>query len=575
MTELGRGFSLHQRAMTDPDARHRSDLEFREALLELQSEASIDGILVVDEAWRPRWWNTRFCELSGIAADELAAADDRFIRSVLNALAEPGELLAEIRDLTEDADKTIRSEMLMRDGRVFDRWTAPLRGRDGSRLGWAWTIRDITDRKAAERSLREGEEEADLLAEASSILASSLQREVILERVAGLITERLADVCMFERPVSDDDEPRVALSFGEPRLRSRFDELAEVYRRDPLAGAGSQQAIATGETCIVEIPPGPEERLEQDRRLLARLGLAYTVSVPLRTGSRVMGSITLGSTSVGGRARHARLAQTLATRISVALENLELYDERDRMARTLQEALRPRTLPEIPGVEVASRYRPAGDGSEIGGDFYDLFRMRGRSWAAVLGDVSGKGAEAARLTALTRYTLRAAVLGTRAPVRMLAVLNATLLGQQDSDRFCSVLCARITRRLGAVRIELANAGHPLPYVMGPSGLKRVGRGGTLLGVVREPSVGRDVFRLRTGEALVLCTDGVVEARQGEEFFGEERLEALLARHADSSAASIAEAIEAAALDFQGGVARDDIAILVVQRVRSQRRASRR
>ena len=139
--------------------------------------------------------------------------------------------------------------------------------------------------------------------------------------------------------------------------------------------------------------------------------------------------------------RDLELAEELARRCATAVENARLYGERAYIARTLQESLLPSELPEIPGIETAARFRPTGEGNEMGGDFYDLFSSGGRGWTVVMGDVCGKGPDAAAVTALARYTLRAAAMRERLPSRGLHVLNEALLRQRTDRRFCTVAYA--------------------------------------------------------------------------------------------------------------------------------------
>jgi len=242
------------------------------------------------------------------------------------------------------------------------------------------------------------------------------------------------------------------------------------------------------------------------------------------------------------------------------------------LAWTLQESLLPPDLPAIEGIEVAARFHPAGDGSEIGGDFYDIFEVRDDEWFAVVGDVCGKGAGAARLTALTRYTLRATGMRIRNLERNLADLNAVLAHQYDQDRqrnehrFATAAVVRFRRAPdGGVLVRAGSGGHPAPLVLRLDGtVEELACRGPLLGVFETGTFVTGTTRLEPGEVLVLHTDGVTEARRGREEFGEHRLRELLASKLGRPAESVAGAIQAAVLEFQGGVARDDIAVLAVR-----------
>ncbi len=207
----------------------------------------------------------------------------------------------------------------------------------------------------------------------------------------------------------------------------------------------------------------------------------------------------------------------------------------------------------------------AGEGLEVGGDFYDCFETGGGDWALVIGDVCGKGAEAATLTALARYTLRAAAQHTRRPQAVLLELNEALLRQQLGYRFCTVLYATLTPRDGHVTVSVATGGHPLPLVLRAGGaVETAGSPGSLLGILEEPDITHDEVDLGPGDALVLVTDGVTEATPEDRESGPGRLTALLSGYAGAGAAAIAEAVERDALESQNGAARDDVAVLVAR-----------
>lgn len=240
------------------------------------------------------------------------------------------------------------------------------------------------------------------------------------------------------------------------------------------------------------------------------------------------------------------------------------------LARTLQESLLPPDLPTIDGVELGARYHPAGDGSEIGGDFYDIFQVAGDEWFAVMGDICGKGAGAARLTALTRYSLRAATVRTSSVEQNLIELNAALVRQYDVDRhrgehrFATATVIRFRRDGDGLVVVAGSGGHAPPLIVRADGtVVDLPCRGPLLGVFEGAAFVTGEARLRPGDVLVLYTDGVTEARRDREEFGDERLRDLLASCAGQPASDIAGVVEDAVLDHQSRVARDDIAVLVV------------
>jgi phosphoserine phosphatase RsbU/P len=233
------------------------------------------------------------------------------------------------------------------------------------------------------------------------------------------------------------------------------------------------------------------------------------------------------------------------------------------LARTLQQTLIPPAPPAIPDLDVAAVYRPAGDGSEVGGDFYDVFQIGTGDWVVAVGDVCGKGVEAAVITAVARYTLRAATVEHAEPSAALATLNDVLL-HHDTNRFCTVALVRLRQANGEWVGTISCGGHPLPLLRQSSGtLHTVGRRGSLLGLVPVARLHDVQFRLLPGDMLVLYTDGITEARREKLFYGEERLAAAVAR-CFASAQALTSAILSEVLEFQIGQSRDDIVIVTIR-----------
>jgi sigma-B regulation protein RsbU (phosphoserine phosphatase) len=235
-----------------------------------------------------------------------------------------------------------------------------------------------------------------------------------------------------------------------------------------------------------------------------------------------------------------------------------------QLAQTLQSSLLPPHLPTIPGVEIAAHYEAARDGSDVGGDFYDVFESARNDWSIVIGDVCGKGPEAAALTALVRYTTRAAAIQTRRPRLVLNLVNEAVL-RHDDEQFCTVAYVRLRPEGDGARLTISCAGHPLPLLLRADGsVEKVAEPGRVLGPFSELASVDRVLRLDPGETLLLYTDGVTDARGPDGFFGDERLRAALAACAGSSADDTVKAIERSLRDFHGGRPRDDIAFVVLR-----------
>jgi serine phosphatase RsbU (regulator of sigma subunit) len=264
-----------------------------------------------------------------------------------------------------------------------------------------------------------------------------------------------------------------------------------------------------------------------------------------------------------------RTAKRLADRAGLALDNARLHEQQRHIASVLQHSLLPRSLPEINGFEASSRFLPAGEAYEVGGDFYDVFRSGSGSWTAVIGDVCGKGPEAASLTALARYTVRTASSPERSPSEVLRTLHESISSEHRDFRFCTAALARIdppANGAGEAHVTLALGGHPLPIVLRKDGrVESIGQPGTILGVLPSPSLADVEATLAAGDSLILYTDGVLDIENRAKRGDPDWLKDQIAVATGKSADEIAEALAQAAVERHGDHLRDDIAILVLHR----------
>ncbi|MEO5983331.1 MAG: SpoIIE family protein phosphatase [Pedococcus sp.] len=270
----------------------------------------------------------------------------------------------------------------------------------------------------------------------------------------------------------------------------------------------------------------------------------------------------------GGRARRIRLAVFDATerrayerelmRAKQAAE--ELQDKATALARTLQQVLMPPQLPDIPGLELAAAFRPAHDGAEIGGDFYDIFPTPDGGWLLAIGDVCGKGAEAAVVTSLVRHALRLMVADDRLDVVM-PTLNETLL--RHSERFATVLLIHLQRETSGWAATVCSAGHPLPLLVRDGRpAESHGSPGSLVGAADQASFTQTRTTLNEGDALLLFTDGIPDGRRAGAFYGDERLAALAAETGEPHL--VVDRILEDVFEFQRGDPADDMALLMVR-----------
>jgi PAS domain S-box-containing protein len=246
-----------------------------------------------------------------------------------------------------------------------------------------------------------------------------------------------------------------------------------------------------------------------------------------------------------------------------------LSESRERfahVARTLQSSLLPPELPAIPGFELAARYRAAGQGNEVGGDFYDAFETEDGTWALVLGDVMGKGPRAAALTGLARHTLRAVTTKGRTPSDVLHQLNDAILKQDATQtQFATVALAYVWREGEVGKAVIASGGHHLPLILRADGtIESAGRAGMVLGVFPDPDLSDADVTLHPGDTIVFFTDGVIEEGQGSKTFGEANLLSVVQSCAGQPPTYVTEAIENAVIGFSTEEPRDDIAIMAVR-----------
>jgi serine phosphatase RsbU (regulator of sigma subunit) len=259
-----------------------------------------------------------------------------------------------------------------------------------------------------------------------------------------------------------------------------------------------------------------------------------------------------------------RLAEDLALRAATAVENARLYRARSTIAQTLQASLLPPILPEVPGVEVGARYQAAGEDHEVGGDFYDLFATSEDHWFAVIGDVCGKGAEAAAVTALVRYTIRAAAARRNSPAAILRWANDVMLSE-SSTRFCTVAIAHLDRSRGGAKLTMAVGGHPAPLLARPDGsVEEVPVEGTLLGLVDDPKLADVSIELAPGETILLYTDGVTEAAAPHRIWAPEDLLEVAAGCTQRGAQALVDHVAEAALAGLSAPPRDDVAMLALR-----------
>ena len=426
-------------------------------------------------------------------------------------------------------------------------------------------IEDITE-------LKRGEESHRFLSEASRVLAGSLDYQATLGAVARLAVPEIADWCAVDLIAGDAIE-RVAVAHVDPARVQLAREVQERYPADPGSSQGIHGVLRSGRSQLYsDIPDELLAQSAQDAKhleILRSVGMRSVMIVPMRLRDRVLGVVSFVSAESGRRfdAHDLSVAEDLALRAAAAVENARLYETSAAIAHTLQASLLPPLLPELPGMDIAAAYRPAGRGHEVGGDFYDVFNTADDQWYVVIGDVCGKGAEAAAVTALARYTIRAAAVRRRSPSAILRWLSDAMVQQAEgAGRFCTIACAHLDLSRSPARVTVACGGHPLPIALRAAGgeAEEIGVPGTLLGLVAQPELQDRTTELQPGDTLVLYTDGLTEAHAPASIWSPAKLSGAIRAVAGYPVAEMLDLLVAEALGVEPEAARDDVAVLALR-----------
>jgi serine phosphatase RsbU (regulator of sigma subunit) len=431
---------------------------------------------------------------------------------------------------------------------------------------WVAALRFKLDRERAA---------SELLADAGALMEDALDQRQRALHLADLAINGLGDVAMVDMAMLDGSIQRMA-------ARGRDTEVADIFVRlranapiDPHGPHPVAEVIRTGRIMYLDQLSDREiDRIttrENERETLRAHRFKSCIVLPLRARGTVLGALTLWimrpAKTFDETSR--RTAKRLTDRAALALDNARLHEQQAHIASVLQHSLLPRSLPEIKGFEASSRFLAAGEAYEVGGDFYDVFHSGSGTWTAVIGDVCGKGPEAASLTALARYTVRTASSPDNTPSQVLRTLHDSIASERADLRFCTAALARIhtpSNGRGKARVTVALGGHPLPLILRKNGrVDSVGEPGTLLGVLPSPVLADTDATLSVGDSLILYTDGMLDIRDRSSGDDPDWLAKELGKAAGKSADEIAEQLSQAAIQRHGGEPRDDIAVLVLNR----------
>jgi PAS domain S-box-containing protein len=505
-------------------------------------DAAGDAIITIDRQARITGWNPSAERLFGWSQEEIAgrqvdviAADDR--RSELMSLVVPKVLAGE----TVATYDTVRRR---KDGSTFDASVTafPLRDADGEVIGAASITRDISERIRL-RTQRE------ILQRITDAALAHLDTDSLLHE----LTTRLADAFQFNHVAVTLLDPVRNVLVVRAVVGGGSGSPTEI----PL-GAGFAGRVATLRRPLVVEDAATVDIVDPQVRRAAR----SLIGIPLISRGELLGVLSAATaTRRGFEQDDVVLLRLAGDRLALALDHASAFEQAQRDNLLLQQSLLPDALPEIPGINLAVRYRPAG--GQVGGDFYDVVPAPAGGLLAFIGDVCGNGIPAAAMTGMARHTLRALAMRPATPARVIRELNAAILRLDSRVPFMTAAVATVTPNPDGAQLALVLAGHPQPLLIRAGGdTAPVGRFGTLLGVYSQVELHTVRADLQPGDAVLLHTDGVTEARSAGEQFGEQRL-AEVAGAAAGNAERIVQAVEQAVLEHQPN-RHDDLALLCIQ-----------
>jgi serine phosphatase RsbU (regulator of sigma subunit) len=425
--------------------------------------------------------------------------------------------------------------------------------------------------------MRADRRQLELLIAATAKLDTSLDPQQTLRRIAAMALPELAELCVIDL-VDDDGAIATTVAAGvDPEVAERLERMRPEERPRRLAGLPVARALRERTSHQVADVAGSTAAASGEAITTASVLSATeeqsrsATVVPMVARGRLLGVMSFVHAGAPQRGQ-LRVLEDLTGRAALAFDNARLYAERARVAQTLRRSLMPAALPAVPGLELDCFFRPMGAGSEVGGDFYDVFADRDGCWL-VVGDVCGKGAEAAVLTAFLRHTTVAYAREGDRPAKVLERVNSAMIEQDFGGRFATAILARLDFAPEGVELTVAAGGHPPALVSRAGGAsEELGVGGTLLGIFEDARIGEDSTVLRVGDSLALYTDGLAEAHAPARMFTSEELQEALAERTPESPEDTIQAL-LGLVDLSQG-ARDDIAILAVRIAAVQARGVR-
>jgi PAS domain S-box-containing protein len=516
-------------------------------------------------------WSAGIYRVFGLDPESVAPSFDAFLEVVH---PDDRQQVEESRRAAIEGGRMVVGEyrVVRPDGTLrFVRGTGePVRDAEGNTIALIGTTQDVTENREMAEQL---ERAAGARAVAQQTRAIQRILEVVLTHPT--VDELLPEVLRRILGLMDAQDAAILLMNPDGRaLTIAATEGVEEGQVGTVVPVGAGLAGRAAAELRPVIFTGDEIARRVVNPALRKGGFSALAAVPMVSGTEVVGVLRVAT-----RRRHGftdaemTLLQIAADRAALGIRHVDLFDRERSIARTLQDGLQPESLPQVRGLEFAARFRAAGEGVDVGGDFYDAFVNPDGSCTVVVGDVSGKGPGAAAVTSMARHTLRVEARHDASPGALLSALNGHLLrlgplsAELPEHRFCTVVCGTLTRTDAGFRARLARGGHPKPIVVPARGdAFEVEVRGVVLGAAEESAYPEFEVALAPGDSLVLYTDGVLEAAAPERILEGSDVARGAQRGAGDGPTAIAEAVTQLIGDRAGRPPRDDVAILVVQAI---------
>ena len=529
------------------------------AVVENSQEAvmskDLDGIITA--------WNDGAMRLYGYLPDEA-------IGRPISILIPPdhGREEWQILDRIRQGERvaTYETERIRKDGVRIDvsLTVSPIKDPILGIVGASIVARDIT----AEKRQRSAQE---FLARAAAALDASLDREETARTIVEMAVPDLAELCIIDFCDDDGSIGGATAAAAEPGVAEELERLRGEHALDLEGKHPVARVLRTGRALVLHDLTLPEvaddvAQSDEHRAFMKRAGYNSAVVAPMFARGRLVGALSFLHVANDRRFDESDLGliEDLAARAAMALDNARLYAERDRIASVLQRGLRPDEPEPIPGLALSVVFEAAGEGVELGGDFYDVIPVSD-AYYVLVGDVAGHGPEVAAYTAQIRHTVRALAPFSDEPAQIVERINSVLVETDTGERFATLQLARIeSRESGAIEVELASAAHPPAVVVRADGSTQTLGGGAIVGVWRDFDVGVHHLTIEPAETLLVYTDGWLEAGPVASHRTPEDLGEAVAAGAGDDLEGLLDRLREDAVTRAGMALRDDLVLLALR-----------